>query len=181
MPTCPNKSLKSWKSLDEKVPSISNYIWDKLEGNINDYGEPINNTREFSELFSKNNKDYIKTWVDFINNKFGTATTIQEAITAEEVLRDFPKSELTSEDEKTLVSDLAIMDNITEIKNTAVERLERRLKLNERFKNIGTEQLEEQKEFVAKLAKLDAEKALVDYVKQAVKTINKQFTIWETN
>ena len=71
MPICPNKSLKSWKTLDSMIPDISHYVWDKLSGEISDNGKPLENEKEserFATLLEKNNNNFYDTYLEYLHS-----------------------------------------------------------------------------------------------------------------
>ena len=65
---CPNKSSKEFKELDKKLPDLSYYIWNKLGGEIDKEGNPIENNEEFQKILSKHENDYRKSYLTFLSN-----------------------------------------------------------------------------------------------------------------
>lgn len=71
MPICPNKALKSWKTLDNLIPDISHYVWDRLSGEISDNGKPLVNEKEderFETLLAKNNNNFYDSYLEYLNS-----------------------------------------------------------------------------------------------------------------
>jgi len=127
MISCPNKNLPSWLKLDSLIPDISNYVWNKLLGEISDDGKPIGNLERFNRILSQNNNDYKKTYLQFLN-------VSEKNITKEELIGNIDPiiNNLLSEGDKALIEDLQLLDRAAEIKHNMIVALES--KLNKQIK-----------------------------------------------
>jgi hypothetical protein len=166
MPTCPNKNTPNWRSLHNLVPSISNYVWDKLNGQIDQNGYPEHNLDKFKSLLSKNNNDFKNTYLEYMK------TVERISIDPDEL--EIYSSSLVDEniplEEDILTDSLKYLDSLGEIRSKAVKALETKLEIEATRKHLLEDDILKRKALIDKLSKLEADKAMVLFVNQAAKS-----------
>lgn len=171
---CPNKSLKNWRELDKMVPSISNYVWHYLGGNINEEGLPEDHLDRFSTILSQNDNDYTKSYIQLIGEIKGTneySTNYykllkeDKPITPEEVFGEKLEEYEPSEEEKAVISGLSNIDALSKLKDKAIAALENKLKIQKRHLSPGT--IERSEKFIKELIDLEADAAILKFIERA--------------
>src|SRR4030043_341208 len=174
MINCPNKSLPSWKKLHSLGPDISNYIWNKLAGEISDDGKPITNIDRFNRILKSNNGNYKDSYLEFLG-------LTENDITKEELTGDTIPAldQILSENDKALLEDLNQLDRIAEIKRKAIIASESKLEYQIKRKVVKSEsEIEKREDFIEKLNSLEAEEAMILFTWQTASSTNKIYKEW---
>ncbi len=181
--TCPNKSLLSWKKLDELVPSISYYVWNKLNGEVDDNGHPIKNKEVFDKILEKSGNDFKSSYIQFVGDGYKSIEEIEEesktiekqSLINEQEVKDIELSETPelTHSEKTLTDHLSKLDRMGELREKAIKALQVKLQL--RKKKFTESDIRRAEEYIKKLSELESEQALIDFTKQANKVVNRYY------
>lgn len=177
---CPNKNLPSWKKLHSLTPSISNYVWDKLDGNISNDGKPIDNLNRFNQLLEESNNDYKQAYLKFLGvseKEVSEYIPIKEDIIGDDTETSF--RQILSEKDKELLADLTQLDELAAVKRKSINNLENKLNLLIQKKIIKSEtEIEGREDFIKRLHDLEAEEAMILFTKQAAENVNKIWREW---
>jgi phage anti-repressor protein len=172
MINCPNKSSNNWKSLYELVPHLANHIWDKLNGEIDKDGKPLEHKDLFDRLLKKNKDNYKKTYLDYLN-KLASGDIEETPITKEDIKVDNSRElkEVLSESRKPIESKSSSSIRKSEIRDQAIKSLKFKLELSQKKKSTRIDP-EKAQDFIKKLNDLEVDQALTLFTNQAEKNTN---------
>jgi hypothetical protein len=172
MINCPNKSSSEWKSLYELVPHLANHIWDKLEGEIDKDGKPLEHKDLFDRLLKKNKDNYKKTYLDYLN-KVASGDIEETPITKDDIKGDNSKElkQVLSEPIKSIEKKTSKQIREAEIKEQTIKSLEFKLKLSQQKKNTKIDP-ERAQTFIKKMSELETDRAMTLFTKQAADSTN---------
>jgi hypothetical protein len=167
MINCPNKASSEWKSLYELVPHLANHIWDKLEGEIDKDGKPLEHKDLFDRLLKKNKDNYKKTYLDYLN-KVASGDIEETPITKKDIKGDNSKElkEVLSTTSKPFEQKSSKEIRESEIKEQAIKSLKFKLELSQKKKGSKIDP-ERAQAFIKKLSDLETNQAMTLFTKQA--------------
>ncbi len=177
MINCPNRNTDAWRSLNSKVPDLSNHIWHKLVGEVDKDGHPIENKDKFDKLLKDNDNDYKKTYLDYLG--LSESELLKTPITKEDVTGDIetPMKDALSEKERKEFFNLTSLDRLAEIKQEVINRLKFKKELSQKKKSTKIDP-EKAEEFIKKITELEADKSMILFIDQVERSTNKIYTEW---